>query len=53
MRCGYDVDEKINYFREWTIGADEKTYQAKDTDFVRRGRQQTSPGTACSTEKDA
>ncbi len=33
--CGvsYDVDEKINYFREWTIGADEKQYQAKDTDF--------------------
>jgi len=29
----YDVDEKINYFREWTIGADEKIYQAKDTDF--------------------
>jgi Domain of Unknown Function with PDB structure (DUF3857)/Transglutaminase-like superfamily len=30
----YDVDEKISYFREWTIGADEKTYQAKDTDFA-------------------
>jgi hypothetical protein len=30
----YDVDEKINYFREWTIGADEKQYQAKDTDFA-------------------
>ena len=30
----YDVDEKINYFREWTIGADEKQYQAKDTDFM-------------------
>jgi Domain of Unknown Function with PDB structure (DUF3857)/Transglutaminase-like superfamily len=37
--CGvsYDVDEKINYFREWTIGADEKTYQAKDTDFSEVG----------------
>jgi len=33
--CGvsYDVDEKINYFRAWTIGADEKHYQAQDTDF--------------------
>ncbi|MGO8757660.1 MAG: DUF3857 domain-containing protein [Terracidiphilus sp.] len=33
----YDVDEKIDYFREWTIGADEKQYQAKDTDFVDEG----------------
>jgi hypothetical protein len=33
----YDVDEKINYFREWTIGADEKQYQAKDTDFYEKG----------------
>ena len=33
----YDVDEKINYFRVWTIGADEKQYQAKETDFVDRG----------------
>lgn len=33
--CGvpYDVDEKIDYFRAWTIAADEKTYQAQDTDF--------------------
>ena len=30
----YDVDEKINYFREWTIAADEKQYQAQDTDFA-------------------
>ena len=38
-QCGvsYDVDEKINYFREWTIGADEKQYQAKDTDFYEVG----------------
>jgi hypothetical protein len=37
--CGvsYDVDEKINYFRAWTIGADEKTYEAKDTDFTEEG----------------
>ncbi len=30
----FDVDEKINYFHEWTIGADEKQFQAKDTDFA-------------------
>jgi hypothetical protein len=30
----YDVDEKINYFREWTLAADGKTFQAKDTDFI-------------------
>ena len=30
----YDVDEKINYFRVWTIGADEKQYSAQDTDFA-------------------
>jgi transglutaminase-like putative cysteine protease len=33
----YDVDEKINYFRVWTIGADEKQYQAQDTDFSDEG----------------
>jgi hypothetical protein len=33
----YDVDEKINYFHVWTIGADEKTYEAKDTDFTEEG----------------
>jgi hypothetical protein len=30
----YDVDEKINYFREWTIAAGQKQYQAQDTDFI-------------------
>jgi transglutaminase-like putative cysteine protease len=30
----YDVDEKINYFRAWTIAADENRYQAQDTDFA-------------------
>ncbi len=25
--------EKVNYFRVWTIAADEKQYQAQDTDF--------------------
>jgi hypothetical protein len=33
----YDVDEKINYFREWTIAADQKQYQAQDTDFIDGG----------------
>jgi hypothetical protein len=30
----FDVDEKINYFRAWTIAADQKQYQAQDTDFI-------------------
>jgi hypothetical protein len=30
----FDVDEKVNYIHEWTIGADEKQYFAKDTDFA-------------------
>ena len=34
---GYDVDEKVNYFRVWTIAADEKEYMAADTDFVEQG----------------
>ena len=34
---GYDVDEKVNYFRAWTIAADEKQYLAQDTDFVEVG----------------
>ncbi len=33
----YNEDEKINYFRVWTIAADEKTYQAQDTDFAEVG----------------
>ena len=33
----YAEDEKINYFRAWTIAADEKTYQAQDTDFTESG----------------
>ncbi len=39
-RVAYDVDEKINYFREWTIGADGKEYQAKDTDFIDEGAEE-------------
>jgi Domain of Unknown Function with PDB structure (DUF3857)/Transglutaminase-like superfamily len=34
---GYSEDEKINYFRAWTIAADEKQYQAQPTDFVEEG----------------
>src|ERR1700733_6528163 len=32
--CGvsFDVNEKINYFRVWTIAADEKRYQSQSTD---------------------
>jgi len=33
----HDVDEKINYFRAWTIAADEKRYQAQESDFVEVG----------------
>ena len=30
----YDVDEKINYFREWTITTAGKQFQAQETDFA-------------------
>jgi len=33
-RVDYDLDEKINYFREWTLTDDGKSFQAKDTDFA-------------------
>jgi hypothetical protein len=33
----YDVDEKVNYFRAWTIAADEKRYQAQAGDFIEEG----------------
>ncbi len=33
----YTEDQKINYFRAWTIAADEKTYQAQDADFSETG----------------
>ncbi len=39
----YDVDEKINYFREWTLTADGKVFQAKDTDFAEMGDQSGIP----------
>jgi hypothetical protein len=34
---GYDVDEKINYFRVWTVAADEKQYMAQEMDFAEAG----------------
>jgi hypothetical protein len=34
---GYDEDEKINYFRVWTIASDEKQYEAQPTDFTEEG----------------
>ena len=39
-RVEYDVDEKINYFREWTLAADGRTFQAKDTDFIDVGAEE-------------
>lgn len=33
----YDVDEKLNYFRSWTIAADGKQFQAIESDFTDRG----------------
>jgi hypothetical protein len=38
-RCAidYDVDEKLNYFRSWTITSDGKQFQAMDSDFTDRG----------------
>jgi hypothetical protein len=30
----FDIDEKINYFREWTITPDGHQFQAQDTDFI-------------------
>lgn len=33
----YDVDEKLNYFRSWTIAADGKQFQAMESDFTDRG----------------
>jgi hypothetical protein len=33
----YGEDEKINYFRAWTIASDEKQYEAQPTDFTEEG----------------
>jgi hypothetical protein len=45
----YDVDEKVNYFRAWTIAADQKQYMAADTDFLEVG--DTRDAVMLSTEK--
>ncbi|MFP5237160.1 MAG: DUF3857 domain-containing transglutaminase family protein [Acidobacteriota bacterium] len=38
----YDIDDKINSFRAWTIAADDKIYQAQDTDFTDVGMRENS-----------
>jgi transglutaminase-like putative cysteine protease len=50
-QCGvaFDVDEKINYFRAWTLSADGKEFQAQDTDFSEVG--DTSASVMLSTRK--
>jgi len=45
----YDIDQKVNYFRAWTIAADEKQYQARETDFIEAG--DTDHPTMLSTRK--
>ena len=45
----YDESQKVNYFRVWTIAADEKQYQAQDTDFTEQG--DTDVPTMLSTRK--
>ena len=39
---GYDVDEKLNAFRSWTIAADGKQFQAMDADFMDQGAYDSS-----------
>ncbi len=48
-QVGYSENQKINYFRVWTIAADEKQYQAQDTDFAEAG--DTDAPTMLSTNK--
>ena len=36
-RVSYDVDEKLNYFRSWTITPDGRQLQAMDSDFTDHG----------------
>jgi hypothetical protein len=49
LLLSYDVDEKVNYFRAWTIAADQKQYMAADTDFLEVG--DTRDAVMLSTEK--
>jgi hypothetical protein len=39
---GYDIDEKLNYFRSWTFTADGRQLQAMETDFTDRGAYDSS-----------
>jgi hypothetical protein len=34
---GYDIDEKLNYFRSWTITPDGHQFQAMESDFIDHG----------------
>jgi hypothetical protein len=34
---GYDVDEKLNYFRSWTITSEGRQFQAMESDFADHG----------------
>jgi hypothetical protein len=34
---GYDIDEKLNYFRSWTITPDGRQFQAMESDFLDSG----------------
>jgi transglutaminase-like putative cysteine protease len=36
-RVAYDVDQKINYFRAWTITANDTHFQAREGDFMEVG----------------
>ncbi len=42
---GYDIDEKLNYFRSWTISPDGRQFQAMEADFVDHGAYE-APDTA-------
>jgi hypothetical protein len=39
---GYDIDEKLNYFRSWTFTADGRQLQAMETDFTDHGAYESS-----------
>ena len=36
-KAWYDIDEKLNYFRSWTIAPDGRQFQAMETDFIDHG----------------
>jgi hypothetical protein len=39
---GFDIDEKLNYFRSWTIAPDGRQFQAMESDFVDHGAYEAS-----------